>query len=433
MPTKKTYDWLSLCPRPRVRPSDVQWDVFISYRSVNRRWVLALYDTLVQAGFEVFVDQFQLVPGASLDESLQHNLTASGAGILVWSESSDSKWVNREHKAMRVLSDRRADSNLPFLTVVAKLDDEPLPLFLDDSLWVDFASYPEGPRGGELLKLIHGIVGKPLSEEAVRTIARLDEETKNAMISIQAAVDLGFPGDIIDLARQGGEIWHSTSMLAAQAAEGLNALEEYDLVLEVIDLYKNQFDRSIRLQHMEALAYRRTDRYRKALKVLGRLYADGHRDPETLGLYGACFAERHEESGDRNHLMKSQQMYADAFTADPADFYTGINAASKAALLGLGEDVFQPIAQQVSSLPAIISPDKNDYWALATVGETKLLSLDVEGALEAYKEAVSRHSELKGNIKTTKEQLEKLLPVLKFSSDNEQRLRSVFNVVEVIA
>jgi len=76
-------------------------------------------------------------------------------------------------------------------------------------------------------------------------------------------------------------------------------------------------------------------------------------------------------------------MYADAFAANPSDFYTGINATSKAAPLGLGEDVFRPIAEQVAGLSAIRDPDKTDYWALAMVGEAKLLSLDIEGALSA--------------------------------------------------
>ena len=195
-------DWLSLCPSPRPRPAEIKWDVFLSYRSVNRPWVLALYDTLVQAQFKVFLDQFELVPGASLDDSLQNSLAQSGAGILVWSdEAGDSKWVNREHKAMRVLTDRRADEDLPFLSVVAKLDSAELPLLLADSLYVDFGSYPEGPRGGELLRLMHGIVGTALSPEAVRAIAKLDAETRDAVNTLRAAVDNGFPEDIIEAAR----------------------------------------------------------------------------------------------------------------------------------------------------------------------------------------------------------------------------------------
>lgn len=424
MPNDTTNNWLSLCPAPRPRPPEIKWDVFLSYRSVNRPWVLALYDTLVQAKFDVFLDQFVLVPGASLDDSLQDNLQASGAGILVWSQGSDSDWVKREHRAMRVLTDRRKNESLPFLSVVAKLDGAELPLLLADSLWVDFAPYPEGPRGGELLRLMHGIVGQPLSADAVRAIAKLDADTKDIMNRLQAAVNDGFPDDIVAAARTGGEAWDATAMLASQAAEGLNALGEYELVLEVVDLYKARFDRSVRLQHMEALAHRRKHRYREALTVLGKLYADGHRDPETLGMYGASLAKRYEETGDRAHLERSQRMYADAFAAEPTDFYTGINAASKAALLGLGASVFQPIAAQVAALPAIQDPDKTDYWALATVGEAKLLALDVEGAIAGYREAVKRHSEQKGSIESTREQLEKLLAVLDISQSDKKRVLS---------
>lgn len=427
MPDTNSEDWLSYCPAPRPRPADIKWDVFLSYRSVNRQWVLALYDTLTQAGFKVFLDQFQLVPGASLDDSLQENLQASGAGILVWSENSDSKWVQREHKAMRVLADRRDGEALPFTRVIAKLDSEELPLFLADSLYVDFASYPEGPRGGELLRLIHGTVGQPLSEEAVRAIAQLDAETKDALNTIKAAVNEGFADDIVEAARAGGNAWNSTAVLVSQAAAGLSALGEYDLVLEIVDLYRDRFGRSVQVQHMEALAYRRQNNYRAALKVLAKLHAGGHRDPETLGLYGAALSKRYDESGDRKHLERSQQMYADAFAADPTDFYTGINAASKAALLGLGAEVYRPIAEKVAELPAIMNPDKSDYWALATVGEVRLLSMDTAAAIDAYTEAVNRHSEQKGSIASTREQLEKLLAVLDVDDDDQARLRSALD------
>ena len=427
MPNNNSKDWLSYCPEPRPRPAGIKWDVFLSYRSVNRQWVLALYDTLTQAGFKVFLDQFQLVPGTSLDNSLQKNLQASGAGILVWSENSDSKWVEREHNAMRVLADRREGEALPFTRVVAKLDDEELPLFLADSLYVDFASYPEGPRGGELLRLIHGTVGKPLSEEAVRAIAQLDVETRDALTTIKAAVNEGFADDIVEAARTGGNAWTSTAVLASQAAAGLSALGKYDRVLEIVDLYRDRFGLSVQLQHMEALAYRRQNNYRAALKVLAKLHAAGHRDPETLGLYGASLAKRYDESGDRKHLERSQQMYADAFAADPTDFYTGINAASKAALLGLGAEVYRPIAEKVAELPAIVDPDKSDYWALATVGEVRLLSMDTAAAIDAYTEAVTRHSEQKGSIASTREQLEKLLAVLDIADDDQARLRDALD------
>ena len=419
-------DWLTLCPAPRPIPDgmrdDIKWDVFLSYRSVNRQWVLGLYDALVEAGYQVFLDQYVLVPGDSLRNSLQKNLMASGAGILVWTRDSDSDWVGREHNAMGVLADRRKDGPLPFESVVANLDGSELPLLQADSLYVDFTAYPEGPRGGELLRLMHGIVGQPLSPEAVRAIEALDAETKDAMASLEAARNDGFPEEIVNAAQGGGNAWNATAMLASLAAEHLNSLGKYEEVLNVVGLYKDRFEKSIRLQHMEALAYRRTNRYKEALKVLGKLYAEGHRDPETLGLYGASLAKRYDESGDRAHLEKSQQMYADAFAGDPNDFYTGINAASKAALLGLGPDVYQPIAEKVAALPAIQNPDVNDYWALATVGEAKLLALDVDGAVAGYSEAVRRHSEQEGSIGSTRDQLVRLLDVMDLTDEDKERL-----------
>jgi hypothetical protein len=38
--------WLDLAPRPDVLPPGKEWHVFLSYRSVNRPWVLGLYDIL---------------------------------------------------------------------------------------------------------------------------------------------------------------------------------------------------------------------------------------------------------------------------------------------------------------------------------------------------------------------------------------------------
>lgn len=164
---------------------------------------------------------------------------------------------------------------------------------------MNFPRYPEGPRGGDLLRLMHGILGKPLSDEAVRAIATRDAETRAVMSTLQSAVDNAFPEDILEAARRGGQIWNATSMLARQAAEGLNALGRYDDVLELVGLYQARFDRSIRLQHLEALACTRTARYAEALKVLGKLHADGHRDPETELRNDILVAERAPRSPDR--------------------------------------------------------------------------------------------------------------------------------------
>jgi hypothetical protein len=58
--------WLDLAPKPGALAAGRQWHVFLSYRSVNRPWVLALYDVLNVLGCKVFLDQSVLTAAAPL-------------------------------------------------------------------------------------------------------------------------------------------------------------------------------------------------------------------------------------------------------------------------------------------------------------------------------------------------------------------------------
>lgn len=51
-PTIET--WLKYAPQPGPLPPNARYHVFISYRSVNRSWVLQLYDLLRELNYEVF-------------------------------------------------------------------------------------------------------------------------------------------------------------------------------------------------------------------------------------------------------------------------------------------------------------------------------------------------------------------------------------------
>jgi hypothetical protein len=46
--------WISFAPKPMGLTGVEQWNVFLSYRSVNRAWVLNLYDVLQHQGTESF-------------------------------------------------------------------------------------------------------------------------------------------------------------------------------------------------------------------------------------------------------------------------------------------------------------------------------------------------------------------------------------------
>lgn len=58
---------------------------------------MALYDALKLAVWEPFLDQFELVPGANLQTSLEESLQASSSGVILWSSrTKDSDWCKRE-------------------------------------------------------------------------------------------------------------------------------------------------------------------------------------------------------------------------------------------------------------------------------------------------------------------------------------------------
>ncbi len=195
MPTAVEPSWQAFLPAPpRPRAEDLRWDLFLSYRSVNRSWVLALYDVLRGQGFDVFLDQFVLQVGMSLSDSLRENLRASAGAVLVWSRAAaDSEWVQAELKQMQRLREKNPrfqyviavldDAEVPFLEQddIAVLDDAEVPFLEQDDKVVRFAEQPEGPRGRELLELLYGAIGKPLPPDAVRWLTTLEERTRDLL------------------------------------------------------------------------------------------------------------------------------------------------------------------------------------------------------------------------------------------------------------
>src|SRR5215510_6914868 len=97
--------WLQYAPAPPERGKN-SYDVFISYRSSDRAWAMALFDLLKLARWQPFLDQYDLVPGANLSTSLMEALQASSSGVILWSSrTKDSKWCQRERDAMTTLAD----------------------------------------------------------------------------------------------------------------------------------------------------------------------------------------------------------------------------------------------------------------------------------------------------------------------------------------
>jgi hypothetical protein len=410
-------EWTKFAPKPRELTHDDQWNIFLSYRSVSRTWVLNLYDVLRELGHEVFLDQCVLKAGDELTRRLEEALRTSQAGILIWSKATrDSEWVRREYQVM----ERQATKKKGFQFVPVKLDDSSLPEFADNRIFLDFATYPDGPNGGELLRLLHAVVGKPLSKEAAHFANEQDEAALVAAARIGAAIKNKYPERLVQLFEEDGLPWQTSAALGCKAAEGLTKLDRNDEAMQMLGKLEQRFPKAIRPQQLHALALARRGHdhdLMQAQEILGELYQRGERDPETLGIYARTWMDRYTQSGDVNDLKQSRDLYVEAFDSAQDDYYTGINAAAKSVFVGSQEDLARATeyAQRVQQIVGA-APHPGDYWMTATVAEVFLIQKKYEEAGALYEAAVATARAEVGSHRSTWQQacrlMEKLHPTV---------------------
>jgi hypothetical protein len=419
--------WAKFAPQPRPLTTGDKWNVFLSYRSVNRSWVLNLYDVLREHGHSVFLDQCVLKAGAELTTELQDGLRTSQAGVLVWSKSTrDSDWVNKEYQVL----ERQATRKPGFQFVPVRLDSTDLPDFAANRIFLDFSAYPDGPNGGELLRLLHAVVGKPLSEEAARAANEQDELSKKVAATVGAAIRNKDSKRLIQLFSENGPAWQTSAALGCKAAEGLTKLGCYNEAIQMLETLEQSFPMAIRPKQLHALALARRgegDDLMKAQEILGSLYELGERDPETLGIYARTWMDRYEKSGDVQDLKQSRDLYVEAFDGAQDDYYTGINAAAKSVFLGTDMDL-KRAAEYAERVQQIVGtkPHPNDYWETATVAETFLIQKQYAQAGALYEAAVSMARAEVGSHQSTWKQARRLLDKLQPTAEEHALVRQPF-------
>ena len=420
-------EWIKFAPKPRELTGGDQWNVFLSYRSINRAWVLNLYDVLRGLEHKVFLDQCVLKVGDPLIKGLQNALSTSQAGVLIWSSATrDSEWVEREFEVL----EKQATEKKGFQFVPVKLDASKLPPFSERRIFLDFSSYPDGPNGGELLRLLHAVVGKPLSKEAAEFANEQDEAAMVAAARIGAAVKNKLPERLVQLFEADGLPWQTAAALGCRAAEGLTKLDRNDAAIAMLEKLEQRFPKAIRPKQLRALALARRggdNDLMSAQEILGELYERGERDPETLGIYARTWMDRYAKSGEVNDLRQSRDLYVEAFEGARDDYYTGINAAAKSVFLGSDEDLKR--ADEYAQRVQQIVGDKahpGDYWMTATVGEAFLIQKKYEEAGRLYDAAVATARSEVGSHKSTWKQACRLMEKLQPTAEERARIRKPF-------
>jgi hypothetical protein len=421
-------EWLQHAPPPRPLTGTDQWNVFLSYRSVNRPWVLTLYDVLREQGHKVFLDQVVLKAGDRLIKGLESALETSQAGVLIWSHATgDSDWVRREYETMETL----ASAKRGFVFVPVRLDSGEPPLFARNRIYVDFSSYPDGPNGGELLRLLYALADKTMDDAAVRFATEQTEIAQDEGNKIDAAIANKDGDRILALFRTNGLAWRTSSSLACKAAQGLSELGRDEDAIAVLTQIEAQFPKAIRPKQLRALALARRGKpgdLATAQEILGVLYARGERDSETLGIYARTWMDRYAQSGNPADLEQSRDYYVEAFSGAPDDYYTGINAAAKSVLLG-GDDNLRRAAQYATAVQQIVGtePKPGDYWLSATIGEVFLIQKKYDDAARVYKAAVAIARAKEGAHRSTWTQACRLMVKLQPTSAERAVVRAAFS------
>jgi hypothetical protein len=134
--------------------------------------------------------------------------------------------------------------------------------------------------------------------------------------------------------------------------------------------------------------------------------------------------DRYNQTGEKTFLLKSRDLYRQAFEAFPSDYYTGINAASKCLFAGEKETAAQ-LAKRVQALVG----DKavqDDYWKTATVAEVQLLQGNFDAAADLYRAAVVAAPLEHGSHESTFSQAQLLLSALDSTAEQQAKIAAAF-------
>jgi hypothetical protein len=320
-----------------------------------------------------------LSAAASLVLALGDALDASASAIMIWSGAfEDSKWCRDESAKLHNMENGQPG----FRYVVARVDESQIAGLAANKVWVDFSEQREGPAGGALLSLLYGLTGQPLPPAAVKLAATVDAQMKDGLLNVKAARNIGDANRLIALSETDDMAWTGSPMLPCSVADGLIAMKEVPEAMKVLDRAEAAFPKALRPKQLRGLALARSQQTEQAQLTLGKLYAAGEIDPETLGIYARTWMDRYNQTGNKLFLLRSRDLYRQAFEAFPMDYYTGINAASKSLLAGEKETAAQLAARVQTIVGDQAVP--GDYWKTATVAELQLLQAKYPEAAALY-------------------------------------------------
>lgn len=167
----------------------------------------------------------------------------------------------------------------------------------------------------------------------------------------------------------------------------------------------------VRLRQLLGWALAGSGAPRRANAVLSGLHVEGHEDEETLGLLARTHKDLARHAADaaehRQHLQLAHELYLRAFRLTGGEgFYSGVNAATSALLLGQ-RSVADELAREARASCRIayercVGEGGDCYYQLATLAETALILGETSEAERWYAEAAEAGRGRFGRLMSTR-------------------------------
>ncbi len=205
----------------------------------------------------------------------------------------------------------------------------------------------------------------------------------------------------------------------------------YDVLREGLGVWPED----VRLRQLLALALARSGATQKANDILLQLNSEGHSDEETLGVlartYKDLWAQSTDEQQRREKLELAYKFYDEAHDRS-SGYYSGINAATMALLLGqreraiaLAKEVREACLQELKSLP---EESEDRYWPVATLGEAALILGEWAEAEDWYGQAAEIGRAKYGELTSTRRNARLIIDYLK---GERERIDKYFKIPKV--
>src|SRR5215207_1846177 len=161
--------------------------VFLSYAHEDRETVVSLYEELLNAGLQPWMDIMNLVPGQIWTDEIRKALSKSDFVLIFLSRNSISKegYINKEIKsALEIAKDKTGGS---IVLIPVKVDDVQAPRILQEIQWVEL--YSDG-GWDKLLKALSSR-NKVVVEESLEQLEDAVKEIKKPQKHIFVAMPFG--------------------------------------------------------------------------------------------------------------------------------------------------------------------------------------------------------------------------------------------------